>query len=71
VVPAGFAMILLGHIFYSYDYEKPALWIALFGTLSRNLWGILAGIFIIGLTNGLGRKIDFQWDGLVSNPWLF
>ncbi|XP_052873708.1 nose resistant to fluoxetine protein 6-like [Anopheles cruzii] len=56
-LPVAIASLLSAYIFYAYDFEKPALWIALYAALAKNLWGILFGVLFVGLALGVGGFI--------------
>lgn len=47
-------LLLSAFMFYEYDFEKPAVWIALFSALSKNLWGLIFGVMFVGLALGVG-----------------
>lgn len=56
MVPFGFIILLSGFIFYAYDFETPSVWMAVYAACSKNLWGIVIAIIIIGFSRGLGSK---------------
>ncbi|ETN62656.1 hypothetical protein AND_005646 [Anopheles darlingi] len=53
-LPVAIAMLLSAYLFYAYEFEKPAIWIALYAGLCRNLWGLLFAILFLGLALGVG-----------------
>uniref|UniRef100_A0A182FHE2 Acyltransferase 3 domain-containing protein n=1 Tax=Anopheles albimanus TaxID=7167 RepID=A0A182FHE2_ANOAL len=50
--PVAIAMLLSAYLFYAFEFEKPALWIALYAGLCRNLWGLLFAVLFVGLAVG-------------------
>lgn len=54
VIPSAIAFLLSGFIFNEFQFEKPALWIAIYASLSKNLWGIFSAMFITGMAIGVG-----------------
>lgn len=67
-VPLGLCVIFSGEIFYTNDFEKPAVWIALYGTVTKNLWGLNQAVIVLGITFGHGCELVevedlsfFQW----------
>lgn len=40
----------------TYDFEKPALWIAIFGALQKNLWAFGVGVMVLGMSMKIGCK---------------
>ncbi|XP_063697878.1 nose resistant to fluoxetine protein 6-like [Culicoides brevitarsis] len=57
VFPVGLLAWLSAFLFYTYDFEKPALWIALFAVFSKNIWGILGAFLMFGFIGGIGGII--------------
>lgn len=55
--PIGLMAFLSAYLFYAYDFEKPALWIAVFAALSKNIWGILGAFLMFGFIGGIGGII--------------
>ncbi|XP_049542768.1 nose resistant to fluoxetine protein 6-like [Anopheles darlingi] len=53
-LPVAIAMLLSAYLFYAYEFEKPAIWIALYAGFCRNLWGLLFAILFLGLALGVG-----------------
>ncbi|XP_062550046.1 nose resistant to fluoxetine protein 6-like isoform X2 [Armigeres subalbatus] len=53
-LPVAVTLLLSAFMFYEYDFEKPAVWIALFSALSKNLWGLIFGVMFVGLALGVG-----------------
>lgn len=71
MIPFAVALLLSAFIFYENDFAKPAIWIALYAAIIRNLWGLLQSSFITGVAFGLGcnfNKMIFQYRAnLFSN----
>uniref|UniRef100_A0A182IST2 Acyltransferase 3 domain-containing protein n=3 Tax=Anopheles atroparvus TaxID=41427 RepID=A0A182IST2_ANOAO len=63
-LPVAIGLLVSAYIFYAYDFEKPAIWIALYAALSKNLWGALFGVLFVGLAFGVGGFIR----GVLNNP---
>lgn len=59
-VPICVAMLLSGYIFYTYDYAKPAMWIAFYAAMLKNLFGLYITIFITGTAFGIGCMFLFD-----------
>lgn len=57
VFPIGIAAWLSAYIFYNYQFEKPAIWIAVFAAFSKNIWGILGAFLMFGFIGGIGGVI--------------
>lgn len=57
VAPLAIVVLGSGQIFYSYDFDKPALWIALYGTLFKTAWAVMGAIFFFGTIVGRGCKL--------------
>ncbi|XP_001661710.2 nose resistant to fluoxetine protein 6 [Aedes aegypti] len=64
VLPLAVMLLLSAYVFYEYDFEKPAVWIALYSALSKNLWGLIFGVLFVGLAFGVGWFLK----RLLSNP---
>ncbi|XP_029725442.2 nose resistant to fluoxetine protein 6-like [Aedes albopictus] len=64
VLPLAILLLLSAFMFYEYDFEKPAVWIALYSALSKNLWGLIFGVLFVGLAFGVGWFLK----RLLSNP---
>lgn len=43
-------------IFSTYHFEKPALWSTIYGTVHRNMFGLMIGIIILGYSAKLGGQ---------------
>ncbi|XP_065086708.1 nose resistant to fluoxetine protein 6-like [Ochlerotatus camptorhynchus] len=63
-LPMAIMLLLSAFMFYAYDFEKPAVWIALYAALSKNLWGLIFGVLFVGLAFGVGWFLK----RLLSNP---
>jgi hypothetical protein len=56
VVPMGFAIVLAVHMFYENDFPKPSIWLSVYSSLNKNIWGALIIVFFIGFTQKLGCR---------------
>lgn len=56
-LPLAIMVLLPAYIFYAYDFEKPAIWIAIYAALSRNLWGVIFAVLFVGLALGVGCEL--------------
>lgn len=56
IIPTGILLLLSAFIFYENDFAKPAIWIAIYASIAKNLWGFLVASFITGMTFGIGCK---------------
>lgn len=56
VVPIGILVLLSASIFYAYEFKKPAIWILVYTLVHRNSWGVISGIFLIGMA----LKVDSE-----------
>ncbi|XP_037044343.1 nose resistant to fluoxetine protein 6-like [Bradysia coprophila] len=54
MIPFAILLLLSAFIFYENNFVKPAIWIALYAAVIRNLWGFLLASFITGVAFGLG-----------------
>lgn len=41
-------------MFYAYEFEKPAVWIAIYACVYKNVWGIFGAVLTFGLIGGIG-----------------
>lgn len=57
VFPIGLVAFLSAWLFYAYDFEKPAIWIAIFAAFAKNIWGILGAVLMFGFIGGIGGII--------------
>lgn len=55
-VPVCVTMLLSGYIFYTYEFAKPAMWIAFYASTIKNLFGLYIAAFITGTAFGIGCK---------------
>lgn len=53
-IPICFAFLLSGYIFYNYEFEKPAIWMAVYSILIRDIWGAVLPILVIGISVNIG-----------------
>lgn len=53
--------MLLGHIFIAFEFEKPAIWIAVFGALQKNVWAFGVGAMILGMSMKIGCEFFFSY----------
>lgn len=56
MIPFAAVLLLSAFVFYEYDFVKPAIWIAFYAAMIRNLWGFFASAFISGMALGIGCK---------------
>lgn len=62
VFPLGTLLWLSAFLFYSNNFEKPSLAIAVFAAFAKSYWGILGAVMSIGFLAGVGgvvRKIFY------------
>lgn len=57
IVPIGTTTLLTGYMFYAYDFQKPAIWIGIYSTIVRNVWGVIIGVLLIGLAHRVGCTV--------------
>lgn len=57
IVPVCILTLLSGYIFYANNYEKPALWIAIYSVFIRSMWGLAISILVTGIALGTGCKL--------------
>uniref|UniRef100_A0A182SBI9 Acyltransferase 3 domain-containing protein n=1 Tax=Anopheles maculatus TaxID=74869 RepID=A0A182SBI9_9DIPT len=67
-LPAAIVLLLSAYIFYAYDFEKPALWIAIYAALSKNLWGALFGVLFVGVAFGVGGFLRAALNKSIFRP---
>uniref|UniRef100_A0A182JNH6 Acyltransferase 3 domain-containing protein n=1 Tax=Anopheles christyi TaxID=43041 RepID=A0A182JNH6_9DIPT len=67
-LPTAIVLLLSAYIFYAYDFEKPALWIAAYAALSKNLWGALFGVLFVGLAFGVGGFLRTALNNSIFRP---
>lgn len=68
VVPIGVCTLLSGYIFYENDFHKPSVWIGIYASVSKNSWGLLGLIFILGIVNGTCKIVKSFLDHPVFKP---
>ncbi|XP_055604209.1 nose resistant to fluoxetine protein 6-like [Uranotaenia lowii] len=51
--PVIVTSLLVHYIFYVYEFSKPALWIAIYFPVTKNLWGVWMGFVFLGLVNNI------------------
>lgn len=56
MIPTAVVLLLSAFIFYEYDFVKPAIWIAFYAALIRNLWGFFLATLVTGMAFGIGCK---------------
>lgn len=54
MVPTAVVLLLSAFIFYENDFAKPAIWIAIYAAIIRNLWGFFVSSLITGMAFGIG-----------------
>lgn len=58
--PIGFFAFFAAWPFYAYEFQKPAIWIAIYASLSKNIWGMMGAVMMFGFIGKLGGFIrDF------------
>lgn len=62
MIPIAFLGFLSGYIFYENDFEKPALWIAIYAAAIKSLWGIFGATVVIGAALNTGCKYLLIWN---------
>jgi hypothetical protein len=50
----GFALIFSGYPFFAYEFEKPAIWIAITAVVFKHAWGIFAAVVFFGFIHRYG-----------------
>ncbi|XP_063698106.1 nose resistant to fluoxetine protein 6-like [Culicoides brevitarsis] len=45
-IVSGFLNFYYSYIFYDYEFEKPAVWIAVYSVISKCWWGVIASFFM-------------------------
>lgn len=56
LLPIAFLGLYSGAIFYNNDFEKPAIWIAIYAAGMKSLWGIFGATLILGSALNTGCK---------------
>uniref|UniRef100_A0A1S4GUV1 Acyl_transf_3 domain-containing protein n=1 Tax=Anopheles gambiae TaxID=7165 RepID=A0A1S4GUV1_ANOGA len=67
-LPTAIVLLLSAYVFYAYDFEKPALWIAAYAALAKNLWGALFGVLFVGLAFGVGGFLRTALNNSIFRP---
>uniref|UniRef100_A0A182PVM7 Acyltransferase 3 domain-containing protein n=1 Tax=Anopheles epiroticus TaxID=199890 RepID=A0A182PVM7_9DIPT len=67
-LPAAIVLLLSAYIFYAYEFEQPALWIAAYAAISKNLWGALFGVLFVGLAFGVGGFLRRALNNSIFRP---
>ncbi|XP_062550135.1 nose resistant to fluoxetine protein 6-like [Armigeres subalbatus] len=57
VVPVGFLSLMSNSIFYEYNFEKPAIWMAIFYPVVKHMWIFLGALMIYGIIYEYSRQI--------------
>ncbi|EAT36801.1 AAEL011139-PA, partial [Aedes aegypti] len=57
VVPVGFLCLMSNSIFYKYNFEKPAIWMAVFYPVMKHMWILLGAIMIYGIIYEYSKPI--------------
>lgn len=58
MLPTAVLVLLSAFIFYENNFAKPAIWIALYAAMTRNLWGFIIASFITGVAFRLGCNVN-------------
>lgn len=56
MIPTALILLMSAFIFYENDFVKPAIWIAIYAALIRNLWGFFLAALVTGMAFGFGCK---------------
>ncbi|XP_055315466.1 nose resistant to fluoxetine protein 6-like [Sitodiplosis mosellana] len=48
LLPIAFMGLWSGHIFYANEFEKPAIWIAIYAACMKSLWGVFGATLVLG-----------------------
>ncbi|XP_052893013.1 nose resistant to fluoxetine protein 6-like [Anopheles moucheti] len=67
-LPAAIGLLLSAYIFYAYDFAKPAIWIAVYAALARNLWGALFAVLFVGVAFGVGGFLRTTLNNSIFRP---
>lgn len=60
LLPIGLLAFFAAYPFYAYDFEKPAIWIAVYASLSKNIWGMMGAVMMFGFIAKMGGFVrDF------------
>lgn len=62
MIPTAVVLLLSAFIFYENDFAKPAVWIAIYAAIIRNLWGFFLASLITGMAFGIGCKYEMRSD---------
>lgn len=65
MIPVAFINLVSGYIFYEFEFEKPAVWIAVYASLSKSIWGIFGTVLVIGIALNTGGMCCFQLVWLI------
>lgn len=52
--PILFVLLSTSYFYFTYNFEKPSIYLALYSAIYKNAWGILVGTTIIGYNAGMG-----------------
>ncbi|KAJ6641727.1 Nose resistant to fluoxetine protein 6 [Pseudolycoriella hygida] len=64
MIPAGILLLLSAFIFYEIDFAKPAVWIAVYAAIVKNMFGFFVSSLITGMALGIGWIVK----DTMSNP---
>lgn len=64
LLPIAFLGLYSGHYFYAYNFEKPAVWIAVYAACMKSLWGVFGATLVIGsaLNTGCTDLVNFSCE---------
>lgn len=57
IFPIGLLSWLSAYLFYTNNFEKPAIWLAIYAAVSKNVWGILGAVMGFAFLAGVGGII--------------
>lgn len=66
VYPGLILLFSCSYFFNTFEFSRPALWIAAGASIHKNLWGILIGTVILGYNAGMG---GFMKEFMRSDIW--
>lgn len=67
-MPIAFSSLYSGAIFYAYDFEKPAIWIALYASSLKCIWGIFGATLVLG--SAVNTGCEWMLRCFICVVWL-